>query len=123
MQIPTSDHSIAHDAIVVLIAAGVGLVSKIVWDWLKIRRNGHSNGSTGEKPVSFWETKLDSLGNDIQTGFENSLQISVIPILNRQTEILDEMRADGKELSKAIVKLALRDEVREEMRRSKTANA
>jgi hypothetical protein len=112
-----------HDVAIILIAAGVGLVGKIVWDWLKLRRQSNGNGSTGERPVSFWENKLHGLGEDVQKGFRDSLQISVIPILNRQTEILDEMRADGKELSKAIVKLALRDEVREEMRRSKAANA
>jgi hypothetical protein len=81
------------------------------------------NGNTGEKPVTFWEDRLTALGDTITEKFDNSLKISVVPILNRQTEILDEMRKDNQELSRAIIKLGLRDEMREEIRRAKGATA
>lgn len=119
MQIPTSDHSIAHDAIVVLIAAGVGLVSKIVWDWLKIRRNG--NGNSGALPASHWEHQFDELAQRNEKSFENALKILVIPVMTRTNEILEEMKENDKKLTEAIITMRLRDEAREFVGRAKGA--
>lgn len=100
-----------------------GAILAIVLWFLKPFLHKTTNGSTGEKPVTFWEDRLTALGDTITEKFDNSLKISVVPILNRQTEILDEMRKDNQELSRAIIKLGLRDEMREEIRRAKGATA
>jgi hypothetical protein len=119
----------AHDVLLILIAAGIGLVGKIVWDWLKLRRNGNGhNGSSGAQPVAYWDNKFELLAERNEKAFESALRVLVVPMMDKTNDILRESRDDARQqlestrqLTEAIIKLTLRDEVREQMRRSASA--
>jgi hypothetical protein len=101
-------------------------VNKIITDLPKRGTGGTSsgNGNTGQQPTAFWEKKLD----DIREGFDNSLKLSIVPLLKaqqenqeRQTDILDEMRKDNRETREMLLKLILRQEVEDRLKAARAA--
>ena len=70
-----------------LMQVGVGgifaiLLLREVFGFLKHRKN---NGAAGERSVEFWQQQQ-------QVIIAENLKLSVIPILDKQTAILDELR-------------------------------
>src|SRR6266699_2610721 len=71
---------------VAVTSAVVGLIAKIVWDWLSNGRHGKDkgHGAAGSRPVEFWEQKFNSV-------LESQRDI-VAKTLQGQREIMDQIR-------------------------------
>jgi hypothetical protein len=96
--------------------------------WFVSRKNGNGNSSSGSLPPERWDRKFDELAERNEKSFESALRILVVPMMQKTNDILKEYREDARlqlegtqRLTEAVIKLTLRDEVREEMRRSASA--
>jgi hypothetical protein len=47
-----------------VIGAGLALLGKIVFDWLK-GKNGKTNGSSGEKSAEFWKVEIRDIVEEV----------------------------------------------------------
>lgn len=110
----------------IVLVAGVGIVAKIVFDWLKDRRNGRNNrqgtGTKGVPCFTWYESKyapiLCKVGKTVAEVKESVDKIEsscedIGDIKKRAehmqehiTQLLNEMKEDRKALMKVLTKLA-----------------